>query len=574
MNLNKIKKKIIKLKKKIIKYSYFYFNKNKNLIENEKYDTLFKKLQDLEKLHPKYKINSPTNKINYILCEKFKKKKHKIPMLSIKSLYTFKELSKFININIKKYYNINFCCELKIDGIAVSLIYKKNILKYSLTRGNGIYGENIINNVKEIKCIPKILKNKNKINKIEIRGEIFITKKNFLYINKNNKFSNCRNLTSGTIRQLNPYVTKKRKLSFIAYDIIINNNRNIFNNQFNSLNYIKKLGFKINKYTKICNSLKDIKKYFNNIKNKRNNLNFDIDGIVIKINDKLIQEILNYNNNYIKWAVSLKFYSSTKVSKVKNIKFNVGQSGIIVPIIYIKKIYLSCSKIKKINIYNLKIYKKMNICINDKVLITKQGDIIPKIIKVIKSKNNKKFLLPNKCPSCKKNLNLNSKIIKCNNNLNCNSKLLNKIIIFVSNKGFNIIGLGKKTIYLLIKYKIIKKITDLFNLNISKLITLPLIKYKKAKKILNNINNSIKKVKLYNVLYSLCIPKIGLSTSIYISNKLKKLDNFINIKKYNLYHKINKIGKLKIKSIKNYINNKIFYKNLKSLNKIIKKKIK
>ncbi len=574
MSLNKIKKKIIKLKKKIIKYSYFYFNKNKNLINNEKYDTLLKKLQNLEKLYPKYKINSPTNKINYILCKKFKKKKHKIPMLSIKSLYTFKELNKFININIKKYSNINFCCELKIDGIAVSLIYKKNILKYSLTRGNGIYGENIINNVKEIKYIPKILKNKNKINKIEIRGEIFITKKNFLYVNKNKKFSNCRNLTSATIRQLNPYVTKKRKLSFIAYDIIINNNRNIFNNQFNSLNYIKKLGFKINKYTKICNSLKDIKKYFNNIKKKRNNLNYDIDGIVIKINNKLIQETLNYNNNYIKWAVSLKFYSLTKISKVKNIKFNVGQSGIIVPIIYIKKIYLSCSKIKKINIYNLKIYKKMNICINDKVLITKQGDIIPKIIKVIKSKNNKKFLLPNKCPSCKKNLNLNTKIIKCNNNLNCNSKLLNKIIIFVSNKGFNILGLGKKTIYLLIKYKIITNIIDLFYLNITKLITLPLIKYKKAKNILTNINNSIKKVKLYNILYSLCIPKIGLSTSIYISNKLKKLDNFINIKKYNLYYKIHKIGKLKIKSIKNYINNKTFYKNLKSLNKIIKKKIK
>ncbi len=562
----KIKKKILKLKKKIKKYSYYYFNKNKNLIKNEKYDLLCNKLKNLGKIFPKYKkLTKFEKKINYILNNRFKKEKHIIPMLSIKSIYTFKNLNKYIK-KINKKFNINkYCCELKIDGIAISLIYKKNKLYKSITRGNGKYGENVINNIKYIKSIPKKIKNNKK--KIEIRGELFIKKKHFKQINKKKIFSNCRNLVSGTIKLKNKNIIKKRKLSFLPYDIIINNNRKKINNHFNIFKKIKNLGFKINKNIKICNNFKEIKSFYKNIEKKRKNLNFDIDGIVIKINNRKIQNIINNNNNYIKWAIALKFPSKKKKSKIKNIKFKIGKSGIILPIIIIKPIYIGGVKIKKINLYNLNYYKKLNININDSILIERKGDVIPKINKIItKNLNNNKNINIKNCPSCNKKINWNLNIPKCIN-INCEKKLIKNIVNFISKNGFNIIGLGIKTIKQLVKYKIINSIIDIFKIKTKNLKKLPNFKYKKSNKIILSIKNSIKKIKLSNLIYSLSIPNIGLNTSIYINKKIKKLKNFIKIKKFE--KKINKINKIKINSINNYLNNKNNYNNIKILKSII-----
>ncbi len=566
MNINKIKKKIIKLKKKINKFSYYYFYKNKNIISDEKYDFLVKKLEILEKKYPKLKLkNSPTKKIYYKFIKNFSIKKHNIPMLSIKNFYSYNEIYKYLN-KLKKIYKINnFCCELKIDGVAISLIYKNNYLNQALTRGNGIYGENIIKNIKYINSIPKNLKLKDKIENLEIRGEIYISKKNFIKINKNKKFSNNRNIVSGTIRQSNNKKIKNRKLSFIGYDIIINNNRKNFLTQYKSLKKIKKIGFNIEKKTILCNNIYDIKKYYKNIEKTKKYINFNIDGIVIKINNKFIQEKIKNNNKYAKWCIAWKFKNKKKITKVKNIIFEITKDGIIIPIIIIKKIKIEGVIIKKINLYNLNFLKKTKININDYVIVERSGNVIPKIIKIIK-KNKKKYNI-NKCPFCKKKINIYEKIPKCYNK-KCFEKIKKNIIHFTSKNSFNIIGLGKNIIKKLIKYKYISSPLDIFKISKKKLIKIPKIKNKLANKIIKSINISKKNIKLYNIINSLSIPNIGIYTSKKINKNIKYFKNFIKLNKKNIKY-INNISKKKKTLIINYLNNKNNINFLKKLNKIL-----
>ncbi len=566
MNKNNIKKKIIKLKKKINKYSFYYFSKNKNLISDEEYDLLVNKLHKLKKKYPKYK-NIKVNKKKYIFKKKLKKNKHSIPMLSIKSIYSLKKIYKYIN-KIKLLYNKKkFCCELKIDGIAISLIYKNNYLNKSLTRGNGIYGENITSNIKEIKSIPKILNTKKKYSKIEIRGELYIKTKNFLKINKKNKFSNSRNFVSGTIRKINKNTFKKRKLSFIAYDLILKNKRYKKKNQYKCLNKLKKFGFNIDKNTKLCSSFKEIIYFYKKIKKKRKINLFDIDGIVIKINNRKLQEKIGNNKKNVKWCISWKFPTKKKTTILKKIKLKVGKNGIITPIGIIKEINIGGTKINKINLYNLNYLSKLSLKKKNKIIIERSGDVIPCIKEIIKEKNKKKILIPNICPSCKNKINLNDKIPKCNLNFSCPEQIKKIIINFISKNGFNIKWIGPKIIKKLIKYKYIKNITDIFFISKKKIISVPGIKIKLAKKIIHSINYSKKNIKLKNLIYSLSIPNIGINTSIYISSKLNKFKNFIFLNK----KKLKKINKKKIKSITKYIKNKKNLINLILLKKILKK---
>ncbi len=565
----KIKKKIKKLKKKINKYSFYYFNKNKNLISNRKFDFLIKKLEKIEKKYPILNsINSPTKKIYYKFLKQFKTSKHNIPMLSIKSEYSVKKIYQYIEKIKKKYPKINFCCELKIDGVAISLIYKKNILYKSLTRGNGIYGENITKNVKVINSIPKKIKTKIKYKYLEIRGEIFIKKNIFNNLNNNKSFSNSRNFTSGTIRLLNKNIIKKRKLSFIGYDLIINKKRNFITKQSKSLKIINSIGFKIDKKKIITSSFKKIINFYKKIKKKRKNINFEIDGIIIKINNKNIQEKIKYNNKYIKWAIAWKFSPQKKTTKLINIKYKVGKNGIITPIGIIKPINIGGVNIKKINLYNLNYLKKLSINKKDKIVIERSGDVIPKISKIISNnkKNNKKFNIINKCPSCKKKININVKKPKCNFNLTCPKQLEKILINFISKNGFNISNIGPKIIKKLIKYKYINCISDILKLNKKILTSIPKIKIKLANKIYYSIYYAIKKIKIKNFIYSLSIPNIGISTSIYLSKKIKKIKEFINLKK----KKNIKISKLKYTSIITYLSNKNNLKQIKILYNIIK----
>ncbi len=559
-------KKFLKINKKVKIYYYYYFYKNKSLITDEEYDFLVKKLEKLITKYPLLKKYSLLkNKINYKFSNFFKKNKHYILMLSIKNTYSYIQTFKYIKKIKDKYKNKKFCCELKIDGIAISLLYQNNKFTKALTRGDGIYGENVTKNILNIKSIPKKINSKEKFLNLEIRGEIYIKKKEFLKINKNKNFSNSRNLVSGTIKSNNYNITKNRKLSFIAYDIIINNNRKYFLTQLHSLNKIKELGFKIEKNTKIYNNIKKIYKYYLYIKKIRKKINFNIDGIVIKVNNKYIQNIIGYNNKYIKWAIAWKFPSIKKKTKIKKIKFKISKNGTIIPIIVIKKVKIGGVIIKNINLYNLNYLYKLKINIKDSVIIERSGDVIPKIVKVIKNNNNKIFKIK-KCPWCKSKINIKEKIPKCYNNLKCPQQFKKILIHFVSKKALNIKNLGNKIINKLIKYNYLKSIIDIFKLSINKIIKIPQINIKLAKKIILSIKLTKKNIKLNNLIYALSIPNIGEYTSIKISKKIKTFKNFINLNKRNMF-KNNFLYKKQIISIINYIDNN--KKLLKKINKIL-----
>ncbi len=560
-----MKKKIEKIRKKIKKFAFSYFNLNKSIINDYKYDLLVKKLKKLETKYPQYKKKINLHKY---LSKTLELKKHNIPMLSIKNTYNIGDISKYIKKIKNKYKKVNFCCELKIDGIALSLIYKNNLLIKALTRGDGIQGENIINNIKNIKNIPLKIKNKKIFKYLEIRGEVFISKKNFIKINKTNKknkkkiFSNQRNLTAGTIRTINKENIKKRNLSFIAYDLIINKyNRLLYKSQIKCLKKIKKLNFSVSKYFKKCYSIKKIKKFYNNIKKKRKIINFEIDGIVIKINNRKIQNKF-INKTYIKWAIAYKFNPLNAKTKFKKIKYKIGRTGIIIPIAIIKPINMGGSKIKKINIYNINYLNKLQLSIGDNLIVEKRGDIIPKIKKIIKNKKN--IIKINKCPFCKKKINIKIKYPKCLNKKKCIKQLEQIIINFTSKNGLNIKYLGPKLIKKLFKNKYINTIHDIFQLSEKKIQKVKGINIKLSKKIIKSIKNSLKNVKLNKFIYSLSIPHIGKLISKEISKKFKKLKKFLYCNSKSI-QEINGIGKKKCYVILNYLNNK---KNIKSILKI------
>ncbi len=564
---NIMKKKIKKLRKKIKKFAYYYYNLNTSKITDEKYDFLVKKLKKLEKKYPKLK-----KKINLYkyLSKNFKIKKHSLPMLSIKNTYSINEVYKYIKKIKQKYKEKNFCCELKIDGIAVSLIYKNNYLIKALTRGNTIQGEDITKNIINILDIPIIIKYKKIFNYLEIRGEIYISKKNFQKINKlnliNNKkcFSNSRNLVSGTIRQLNTECVRTRNLSFFAYDIIYNKyNRLIKKTHLECLNKIKEIGFPIEENTKILNNIEDIKNFYKKIIKKRKKIKFEIDGIIIKINNRIIQN--NFiNTKYIKWAIAYKFPTQKKSTFLKEIKYKIGRTGIITPIGIIKTINIGGVNIKHVNLYNLKYIKKLSLSIEDKILIERAGDVIPKINKILKKSKNSKISIPVKCPSCGNKINFDH-IPKCTSNLICLEQIKKNIINTVSKNGLNITYLGPKIIKKLFSQNYIKNITDLFFLkqkNIHKILG---IKKKLSKKILLSIEKS-KKIKLTNFIYSLSIPGIGINTAKKISKKYKTLNNFLDINLKNL-KQFKILSHKKSNSILEYLNNK---NNINLIKKLIK----
>ncbi len=580
MNKKNIFKKIKTLNKKLEKYSFYYNNLNKSLIKDEKFDFLIKKLEKLENKYPQFKNkNNITNKIKYLFLKKTKIKKHNIPMLSINNVYDKKSLKKYLNKiqNKFKTKKIKFCCELKIDGIAINLIYINNYLKYAFTRGNGKYGENVTENIKQVKNIP--LNINNKINKsLEIRGEIFINKKNFSKINKKNKqkqqklFSNQRNLTAGTIRLKNKNIVKKRNLSFIGYDLIKDKKNRLFNhNQFKCLKKIKKLNFPIDKYSKICSSYEEIINFYNHILSIRKKLKYEIDGIVIKINNRKIQEEIKHNNKYIKWAIAFKFPTKKKITTLKKIKYQISKQGLIIPIGIIKPIFLSGTNIKKINLHNLKYLSELSLHENNKIIIEKSGEIIPKINKIIKCNNiQKKIKIPKKCPSCKNKLNFKNNIPKCNEYLKCKEQIKKRIYDSISKNGLNIKNIGLKLIHLLVDTKQIKNTIDLLKIKKKNLIKLTKIKKKQAEKIKNSINQAIKKINLNKFIYSLLIPNIGKLTSKVISKKFKTFNKFISYKSKNI-NKIKNIGETKYISFDNYFKNKKNIKNINTLFNIIKK---
>jgi DNA ligase (NAD+) len=567
--LKDYKKKINQLKN----YNKNYYDLNKTLIDDATFDLLKKEILDLEKKHNflNHK-DSPSVKVGYRPSKTFKKALHKVPMLSLGNAFNEDDLinfeKKILNyLNKNKEFKIEFSAEPKIDGISASLIYKNKKLVSGLSRGDGKEGEDITINLKTIRDIPSFINHKDFPNEIDIRGEVYIPNSDFEKIK--NKFANPRNAASGSLRQKNPEETKKIPLRFIAYTYGYQNGL-LVKNQTDFLKKLSLWGFQTNPFNKNLHGVKNLMKNYNQIEKKRSEIDFDIDGIVYKVNDFELQSRLGYIANAPRWAIAHKFSASKAVSIILDIEIQIGRTGALTPVAKIKPVNIGGVIVSNATLHNEDEISRKDIRINDTVIVERAGDVIPHIISVDLKKRNadsKKYLFPKNCPSC------GSETIKDFNNLtkkidavrrctsegyNCEKVAIEKIKHFVSKDAFNIDGFGKKIVENFFNLKLIRFPQDIFRLN-----------FKKIQKLegwgaqsVNNLKYSIdqkKVISLERYIYSLGIRHIGLEGAKLISKNIKSSVNFTNLdnnKNLKDLENLDGIGETQIKSIKKFFTNK------------------
>ncbi len=568
-----IEDKINQLRKEIIKNDFLYYTKNMPEISDFEYDKMMNELINLEKENPKY-VNkySPTQRVSENISREFNHIKHNIPMLSLGNTYNAKELYDFDN-RVKKILKqdvITYICELKIDGLAVSLEYKQGNFFRGSTRGDGIIGDDITENLKTIKSIPLILPVQLDI---EVRGEVFMSKQIFNRLNMERQekgielFANPRNAASGSLKQLNPKETSKRKLDIFIYSII-SELRGI-ESQKQSLSYLNQLGFKVNENYQVCLGLNDILEFCNSWKIIKENLPYEIDGIVIKVDNFNYQKLLGNTSKFPRWAISYKFPAEQKKTKLIGIQYQVGRTGIITPVAILEPVNLCGSRISKCSLYNFDDISKKDIRINDYVLIEKGGEVIPKISKVImENRDGNEIIIipPEFCPSC------GSKIIKqeeiayrCTNSIGCPSQIERSLIQFCI--GMDIQDIGPAIIDKLIKSNLINLPIDLYKLDKSKMIKLAGLGEKTSDNILNQINVS-KSKSLSSFIYALGIRHIGIVIAEKLVNKFKNIDNILNAN-LNDFISIDGVGDTIGKSLYSYFNSdniKIVINEFKNMN--------
>ncbi|APT75210.1 NAD-dependent DNA ligase LigA [Marinitoga sp. 1137] len=533
-----IKKEYEELKKVIEKHNYQYYVLNNPIISDTDYDKLFKKLLQIEKKYPEIiTADSPSFRVGGKIISEFKTVQHSIPMLSLDNTYNENEIIDFDN-RVKRLLNkenVEYSCELKIDGISIALKYENGYLVQAITRGNGISGDDVTDNVKTIRSIP--LKLSEDVT-IEVRGEIFMPKKEFLKINEYREseglqvFANPRNATAGTIKLLDTSEVAKRHLDSYIYYIISPENYNI-TTQIDALKYLKKLGFKINENTKLAKNINEVIEYWKYWTENKAKLNYDVDGVVIKVNSFEEQQILGNTARSPRWAIAFKFPAEQAITKVKDIKYQVGSTGVITPVAIFEPVFLEGTTVQRASLHNFEYIKERDIRIGDYVKIEKAGGIIPQVVTVLAEKrtgNEIPIEEPKECPVCGGKvgkLNPEEVAIRCLNPL-CKAKLKRNLEVWVSRDAMNIQGLGPKLIDRMVEAKLIEKIPDLYKLDHFKLATLGHgIGPKMISNILQQIENS-KNSGLDRVLYAIGIPNVGKKIAKDLAKKFKTIDNLMN----------------------------------------------
>ena len=489
----------------------------------------------LESMYPDHILeNSPTKRIGGKINESFEKIKHQIPLLSLANVFTEADIVAFDNrIRKEDIKNPTYVCELKIDGLSVSLRYEKGLLKYAATRGNGIIGENITDNVKTIKSIP--LKLQEEID-IEVRGEIYVSKKTLEKLNEERRkeglepFKNARNLASGSIRQLDSSVTASRNLDAFIYHLPNPLDYGI-NTHFEALEFMKKLGFVTNPNNRLVTGIDGILNYINEKTKERPDLPYDIDGVVIKLNNILDQMKLGSTVKYPKWATAYKFPPEEVVTKLKDIIFTVGRTGQITPNAILEPVNVMGSTISKTTLYNEDYCKDLDIRIGDYVTIIKAGDVIPRVDSVKKERRTGDeipFQMITNCPICKEKLVKKDSNYYCVNPL-CDARHIESLIHFASRQAMDIVGMGEKIIEDMYNLDFIKTIPDFYHLEKyqDELMLLEGYGVKSIQNLIKEIEES-KKKSLEKLLFALGIRHVGLKTATILARKFVTIDNLMN----------------------------------------------
>ncbi len=554
-----MKERIDELIKIINKFNYEYYTLDQPSVTDQEYDRYIQELIALEEKHPELKRDdSPTTRVGGIILDEFKKVTHQIPMLSLGNVYNSSEILAFHNRIIKEKIIPQYVTELKIDGLAVSLTYRQGKLVRGATRGDGVTGEDITNNVRTIKTIPLTLK---EAIDIEVRGEIYITKKEFERINKERAekglelFQNCRNLAAGSVRQLDSSITASRKLDNFVYHLPNPEDYNL-KTHFDALGYMKYLGFRVNPASRLVNNIEEVEKFVAEAENMRDTLDYEIDGVVIKVNSIAEQKLLGYTAKSPKWATAYKFPALEVITKLKDIVFTVGRTGQITPNAVLEPVRVMGSTVRRATLHNHEYVIDKKFKIGDYVLIKKAGDVIPEVIRPIEEKRTGAeidFTMIKNCPICGSALHKKEEQVDyyCTNP-NCDARKIEELIHFVSRKAMNIDGLGERIIEDFYNLKLINNFMDIYDLVLHKeeLIELEGFGEKSVENLLISIEVS-KTTSLEKLLFALGIFNVGEKTAKILAKKYLTLDNLMKAD-FEELKTIDDIGPIIAQNIRDY----------------------
>ena len=566
-----IKEEIFKLVALLNKYSYDYYVEDNPQISDTEYDTLYKQLEKLEQEYPEFILdNSPTQRVGDRVLDEFEKVIHKVPMLSLSNTFSIEDLRDFDSriSKLSSDNSIEYICELKIDGLAISINYENGKLVSAATRGDGTVGENVTENIKTIFSIPKTLKTKKSF---EVRGEVYLPKKSFELLNKereeNNEvlFANPRNAAAGSLRQLDSKITAKRRLSAFIYSVVGDEN---INSQKMALTVAADLGLPVNPNFKLCKTIDEVVDYIMYWEEHKQDLPYEIDGIVIKVNSYSLQEEIGSTQKSPRWATAYKFPEEELATKLLDIELSVGRTGIITPVAVLNPINISGSTVSKASLHNKDIIDELDIHIGDMVVVKKAGEIIPKVVRVVEElrlANSEKYVMPNICPSCESKTftKEGDPFTRCLNP-DCPEQNIRKIIHFASREALNIEGLGDKVVATLYEKGIIKHTIDLFSLDRNKLVELERMGDKSVDNLLNAIENS-KQSSLDKVIFALGILNVGKKAGKILAEYYKNLTNFSKATVDELLE-LPDIGLITAESIVDYLSND---NNLRFINELI-----
>ncbi|HDG7895862.1 TPA: NAD-dependent DNA ligase LigA [Klebsiella quasipneumoniae] len=526
MKKAEIKQQIDRIREELRYHEHRYHVLSDPEITDTEYDSLMRQLIMLEKENPEFvNHNSPTQRVGAPAVDGFRKITHRVPMLSLDNVFEEKGFRSFDSrVQQKASEKVSYCCELKLDGLAISIFYENGQFISAVTRGDGIQGEDVTANVKTIKSVPLVLHGNNIPRLLEIRGEVILFKKEFNRLNDISRrdggklFVNPRNAAAGTLRILDPAIVSRRNLYFYCYGYGVVEGGSLPSGQFETLQLFKKWRIPVSDDVRLYEDINDVMDYYNRIELRRPFMAFDIDGVVIKVNDRTLQESLGYVAKAPRWAVAYKFAAQEKTTRVVGVDFQVGRTGAITPVARLTPVYVGGATVSNVTLHNEDVVRNLGLKINDWIIVRRAGDVIPQVVKVIENQNDgfprKEIVFPTHCPVCQSDVERveGEAVARCTGGLICGAQRKESLKHFVSRRALDVDGMGDKIIDQLVEKEYVHTPADLFRLTAGKLTGLDRMGPKSAQNVVNALEKA-KETTFARFLYALGIREVGEATA-------------------------------------------------------------
>jgi len=573
-----IKNEIEILRNELQQHDYNYYVLAQPKISDFEYDKKLKKLEELEQDHPEYITpDSPTQRVSGMPTKEFANIRHRLPMLSLANTYSEEELRDFDSrikglLNPGEFYE--YVTELKIDGLAVSLVFENGIFAHGASRGDGVTGDDITNNLRTIKSIPlRLIHYEQVLSDIEIRGEVYMPHESFIRLNKNREeegeqlFANPRNSAAGSLKLQDARLVAERGLDIFCYQLIDHSAPDRSASHFEALEQLKGLGFPVNSSVRKCETIEEVLSYCHEWEEKRDTLPYEIDGVVIKVNDPLQQNRLGSTAKSPRWAISFKFKARQVKTKIEKITWQVGRTGAVTPVAELTPVHIAGTVVSRATLHNPEEIERKDIREGDSVLVEKGGDIIPKVVQVIEDEresSSKRYQIPKNCPVCQSELKRNEDeaALRCQN-YNCEAQVVRRIEHFSSRGAMDIEGLGSAVVELLVNNNLIRDFSDLYQLEKEQISNLEGLGEKSAENLISGLDIS-KKQTLDRLIFALGIPYVGITAARILADHYGSMDLLLSADQVSL-EQLSGIGKIMAESISNYFKREENQKILKKL---------